>query len=544
MTKEASETYQNQDVLVSPFPPFINGKYLKFRLVPRGTMDLIFYSTASLLSLLCFAIVSRKWRRRSPPLPPGPSGLPLVGSLFSLDPDLHTHFASLAMTYGPIFSLKLGTKLGIVITSPAIAKEVLRDQDAIFANRDVPAVAHSIGYWASDIVWTPDGPTWRMLRTVCVREMLGKASLDGVYRLRRREMRATVADLKKNSGKPVDVGAQMFLTVMNVITSTLWGGTVEGEEGRSAVGREFREVVAEITELLGQPNLSDFFPRLGWMDLQGMERKMKKNLERFDGIFKRIIDQRKGKQEGEGGEEKDFLEFMLRLEKEGADAKTPFTMTHVKALLMDMVIGGTATSSNTIEWAMAEMMKKPEIMRRAQEELDQVVGKDSIVEESHISKLPFLAALIKEVLRLHPGLPLLVPHCPSSPSTVAGFSIPQGSRVFINVWAIHRDHSLWENPLEFNPERFIGLGGGKWDYSGNDFSYFPFGSGRRVCAGIAMAERMVGYCLASLLHAFDWELPSGSKLDLVEKFGIVLKKAEPLVVIPTPRLHLHLRLYS
>ncbi|KAH7668429.1 Cytochrome P450 E-class group I protein [Dioscorea alata] len=514
-------------------------------------MDFILCSITTLLSLLCFfAVVSRRWRRRSPPLPPGPTGFPLVGSLFSLDPDLHTYFASLAKTYGPIFSIKLGTKLGIVISSPAIAKEVLQENDAIFANRDVPAVAHVIAYGGSDIAWSPYGPTWRMLRKVCVREMLSKASLDGVYKLRRREMRAMVVDLKNSSGKAVDVGDQMFLTVMNVITSTLWGGTVEGEEGRSAVGKEFREVVSEITELLGQPNLSDFFQRLRWMDLQGIERKMKKYLQRFDGIFKRIIEKKK-KKEGDEGGVKDFLDFMLKLEKEGADdankssttTTTTFTMTHVKALLMDMVVGGTETASNTVEWAMAEMMKKPEIMRRAQEEVDKVVGKDTIVEESHISKLPYLGAVIKEVLRLHPALPLLVPHCPSSPSTIAGFYVPQGSRVFVNVWAIHRDPCLWENPLEFNPERFLGLDKGKWDYSGNDFSYLPFGSGRRICAGISMAERMVGYALASLLHGFDWELPSGCKLDLAEKFGIVLKKAEPLVAIPTPRLSHDLQLY-
>lgn len=302
-------------------------------------MDLILYSIITLLSLVFFfTVVSRRWRRRSSPLPPGPTGFPLVGSLFSLDPDLHTYFASLAKIYGPMFSIKLGTKLGIVISSPAIAKEVLQDNDAIFANRDVPAVAHVIAYGASDIAWSPNGPTWRMLRKVCVREMLSKASLDGVYKLRRREMRAMVVDLKNSSGKAVDVGAQMFLTVMNVITSTLWGGTVEGEEGRSAVGKEFREVVSEITELLGQPNLSDFFQRLRWMDLQGIERKMKKYLQRFDGIFKMIIDQKKKEADQEGGGDKDFLDFMLRLEKEAADdaksSTTPFTMTHVKALLM------------------------------------------------------------------------------------------------------------------------------------------------------------------------------------------------------------------
>jgi len=116
---------------------------------------------------------------------------------------------------------------------------------------------------------------------------------------------------------------------------------------------------------------------------------------------------------------------------------------------------------------------------------------------------------------------------------VGGYTIPKGSRVFINVWAIHRDPSIWEKPLEFDPTRFLDA---KWDFTGNDFSYFPFGSGRRICAGIAMAERTVLYFLATLLHLFDWTIPQGENLDVSEKFGIVLKKKTPLVVIPTPRL--------
>jgi cytochrome P450 len=199
----------------------------------------------------------------------------------------------------------------------------------------------------------------------------------------------------------------------------------------------------------------------------------------------------------------------------------------------DMVVGGTDTSSNTVEFVMAEMMKKPEVMRKTQQELEAVVGKDNIVEESHIHKLPYLHAVMKETLRLHPALPLLVPHCPSDTCTVGGYTTPKGSRVFVNVWAIHRDPSIWENPLNFDPERFSD---DKWDYSGSDFSYFPFGSGRRICAGIAMAERMVMFSVATLVHSFDWKLPHGAKLDLEEKFGIVLKKKTPLVAIPTPRL--------
>ncbi|KAH0671994.1 hypothetical protein KY284_023081 [Solanum tuberosum] len=140
---------------------------------------------------------------------------------------------------------------------------------------------------------------------------------------------------------------------------------------------------------------------------------------------------------------------------------------------------------------------------------------------------------MKEVLRIHPTAPLLVPHCPSETCTVGGYTVPKGSCVFINVWAIHRDPSIWKNPTEFRPERFLD---NKWDYSGNDFNYFPFGSGRRICVGIDMAERMFMYSLASLVHSFDWKLPEGETLEVTEKFGIILKKKMPLVAIPTPRL--------
>ncbi|KAJ0968507.1 hypothetical protein J5N97_025424 [Dioscorea zingiberensis] len=514
---------------------------------PRNTTTTtttILYSTTALIIALCYTAINWwRLRRRCCSLPPGPSRVPIFGNLLSLHSELHTHFATLAKTHGPIFSLKLGNRLGIVITSPEIAKEVLRDHDDVFANRIIPAAAKVVEYITSNIVSSPNGPTLRMLRKVCVREMLGKASLDRVYWLRRREMRALVARLHGNVGESVDVGAEMFMMVMNVITSMMWGGVVEE---RGEVGREFREVVGEITEMLGKPNLSDFFPRLERFDLQGIQRKMKEKLVRLDGIFDRIIEERRNRKEGDqGDDDKDFLGFMLRMEEDEVAHGTsstssttpPFTTKHIKALLMDMVVGGTETTSNTVEWAMAELMQKPKMMRRIQEELEQVVGKEDVVEESHIPKLTYLGAVIKEVLRLHPALPLLVPHSPSSSCTINGYNVPQGSQVFVNVWAIHRDPCVWEDPLEFMPERFLNMDdSSRWDFSGNDFRYFPFGSGRRICAGIPMAERMVGYALASLLHSFDWNLPEGTKLDLSERFGIVLKKAEPLVAVPTRRL--------
>ncbi|CAN1186048.1 3,9-dihydroxypterocarpan 6A-monooxygenase [Linum perenne] len=495
----------------------------------------ILISAAVLLAVLSFLFLFT--RRRNPPLPPGPLALPLIGNLASLDPELHSYFGSLARKHGPILRLKLGQKLGIVISSPALAREILKDQDVAFANRDVPDVARAVAYGGSDIVWTPYGAEWRMLRKVCVLKMLSNTTLDSVYGLRRRELRRTVGFMAGRAGSEVDFGEQMFLTVMNVVTSMMWGGTVgEGEE-REKLGAEFRRLVSEITELLGSPNLSDFFPALSRFDLQGLSKKVHTAGMSFDAIFEEVISRRtKIEEAGEKKGGADFLEFLMKLVKdEGGDAKTPLTMTHLKALLMDMIVGGTDTSANSIEFAMAEVLNNPQVLKRAQQELDEVVGKENVVEESHIHNLPYLNCIMKESLRLHPALPLLVPHCnPSQDCVVGGYTVPKGSRVFVNVWSIHRDPSVWKDPLEFRPERFIDS---NWDYSGNDLTYFPFGSGRRICAGIAMAERMFLFSLATFLHSFDWKLARGKKnVDLTEKFGIVLKLKSPLVAVPVPRL--------
>ncbi|KAF5755331.1 putative cytochrome P450 [Helianthus annuus] len=469
------------------------------------------------------------------PLPPGPRPLPLLGNLLSLDPELHSYFAALAKTYGPISRLWFGKKLGILITSPALAREVLKLNDVTFADRDVPLAGKVGTYGGNDIVSLPYGDQWRMLRKICVREMLGNQILDSVYYLRRKEVRNTVKYLYSNVGSPVNVGEQMFLTTLNVITGMMWGGTVSSDN-KERVGAEFRQLIGEMTGYLMTPNLSDLYPALAPFDLQGIVKNMKVLAKRLDGIFETMIDQRR-KMGGEGN--KDFLQFLLEL-KDSGDSNPPFTTTHLKALLMDMVVGGTDTTSTTLEFALAEMMRQPEILKKAQQELETVVGKDKVVEESHINKLPYLYAIMKETLRLHPILPLLVPHCPSESCVIGGYTIPKGARVFVNVWAIHRDPTIWETPLEFRPERFLD---GKWDYTGNDFRYFPFGSGRRICAGTAMAERMFMYLLGSIIHSFDWGLEHGKEHDLSEKFGIVLKKKVALVAIPTPRLS-NLKLYE
>lgn len=216
-------------------------------------------------------------------------------------------------------------------------------------------------------------------------------------------------------------------------------------------------------------------------------------------------------------------------------------------------MGGTESSSTTVEWVMAELLKNPEAMNKLKEELTQVVGLNKMVEESHLSQLHYLNAVIKETLRLHPPFPLLVPRTPNQNTTLGGYKVPKGASIYINAWAIQRDPTLWENPLEFRPERFLMMNGttqdhdvnaGKLAYTGNNFNFIAFGSGRRICAGLPLAERVLTFVLASFLHSFDWKLPEFcGKLDLSDTFGIVTKKLDPLIAVATPRLS-DLKLYE
>ncbi|PON53790.1 Cytochrome P450, E-class, group I [Parasponia andersonii] len=232
---------------------------------------------------------------------------------------------------------------------------------------------------------------------------------------------------------------------------------------------------------------------------------------------------------------KDFLQFLLELHENEDSSESSLSTAELKAMITDTVLGATDTTATTVEWLMAEILSHPEAMRKVYEELNEVVGPNNSVEEFHLSKLTYMNA---ETFRLHPPLPFLLPRYPSKSTTIGGYSIPKGTKIFLNVWAIQRDPNVWENPNEFIPERFLTDDGTSQVHfnQGNNFVYMPFGSGRRMCAGVPLAERIVIYLLASFLHFYDWQLPQDEKPDLSDKFGIVVKKRDTLIAIPKPRL--------
>jgi typhasterol/6-deoxotyphasterol 2alpha-hydroxylase len=165
-----------------------------------------------------------------------------------------------------------------------------------------------------------------------------------------------------------------------------------------------------------------------------------------------------------------------------------------------------------------------------------VIGQDRWVEEKDMPNLPYIKAILKESLRLHPVTPLLVPRKTREDCKVAGYDIPEDTRILVSVWSIGRDPKLWDKPLEFLPERFIGS---EIDIKGNNYELLPFGSGRRMCPGYSLGRKIMESSLANLLHGFSWELPNGmpkDELKMDEVFGLTTCLKTPLVVVPKPKL--------
>nr|GLL42043.1 geraniol 8-hydroxylase-like [Ipomoea trifida] len=267
-------------------------------------------------------------------------------------------------------------------------------------------------------------------------------------------------------------------------------------------------------------------------DPQGSRRRMTGYFTQGLQLFNELIDERLEERKVRGSRNVDVLDLLLNISQERPEEIDRAQILHV---CLDLFVAGTDTSSSTLEWAIAELLKNPNIMAKAQAELADVIGKGKQLREADVTHLPYLQCVIKETLRIHTPTPFIMRKVEQD-VTLCGYTIPKDSQVLVNVWAIGRDSSIWENPLTFNPERFWNL---QVDVKGQDFELIPFGTGRRICPALPMAMRMVTIMVGSLLNSFQWKLDGDiapMDLDMEEKSGITLTKAQPLRAIPIPFL--------
>ncbi|XP_016489015.2 geraniol 8-hydroxylase-like [Nicotiana tabacum] len=485
----------------------------------------------TLVRVLCLVKDIRDRGRNNKKLPPGPIPLPFIGNLHNLiGAQPHKSLASLCQKYGPIFSLRLGKTTTVVISSAAGAKEVLQKQDLAFS-RSVPDSMHAHNHHQSSVIWLPMDNRWRCLRKILNTYIFAGNRLDANQHLRSRKIKELISYCHQQSQtrEGVDIGQATFYTSLSLLSNTIFSRDFADPCANS--GKEFRELVCKFMEEFGKANIVDFIPMLEKIDPQGIRRRITvhagKLLKLFEGLIDERVEQRKLQT---NTSRNDVLDVLLNVSQEDPEAIGKNDIEH---MFLDLFVAGTETTSNTVEWAMAEVMKNPDIMKKAQKELAEVIGKGKVIEEQDISLLPYLQCIVKETMRLHPPGPLFLRQAQKDVE-VCGYFVPKGSLVLIHVWLMGRDPTIWDDPLVFKPERFWGS---EFEVRGQDFELIPFGGGRRICPGLPLAMRTVPVILGSLLNSFEWKVEgeiAPKDLDMEEKFGLTLAKSLPLRAVPIP----------
>ncbi|KAG0535820.1 hypothetical protein BDA96_03G010700 [Sorghum bicolor] len=481
------------------------------------------------------------------PLPPSPPGIPLLGHLHLLGALPHRALASLARAHGPVLLLRLGRVPTVVVSSAAAAEEVMRARDLAFASRPAIAMAESLLY-GRDVAFAPYGEYWRQARRVSVVHLLSARRVGSFRRVREQEATALAARASTGAGGAAVDLSELLTEYANAVVSRAAFGdeSARGLFDEFQSGRRQRKVFTDFQKLIGTVPVGELLPWLGWVDaITGLEGKIRRTFEALDGLLEKVIDDHRRRPRGEGdGDGRDFVDVLLDVHKNDKEVGIQLATNEIKAIILDMFAAGTDTTTTAMEWAMAELVTHPRAMRRAQDEVRAAAAGSTGVNEDHVAQLDYLKAVVKETLRLHAPLPLLVPREPAADAEILGYHVPARTRVLINAWAIGRDPAIWERAEEFVPERFLGgTAAASVDFRGQHFELLPFGAGRRMCPGLRFAEASAEMALASLLYHFDWEAAGGQgsregtptpSLDMTEVNGLAvhIKSGLPLLAKP------------
>ncbi|KAI9116526.1 hypothetical protein K1719_012693 [Acacia pycnantha] len=492
-----------------------------------------------LFTFLCLLILvlkpSRLFKKSKKTLPPGPWKLPIIGNLhqmLSSSSPLHHTMRDLAKKYGPLFHLQLGETSNIIVSSTEVAKEVMKTHDITFANRPVYLVSKITGYNGVDIGFSPYGHYWRQLRKICTLELLSVKRVQSFKAIREEEIASLMKHITEHEGSVINL-PKLFFPLANSIVA-------RASIGNSKHVNEVVSIMKNTLELATGLGISDLFPSVKFLPvITGFKGKLEKLFVDSDKILEEVVNEHRQKNESskKGSDEvqhEDLVDVLLKIQKEN-DLDIQITDDAIKAIIQDMFFGATETTAAILEWAMCELLRNPETMKEAQAEVRKVFGSKGYVEESELHKCAYIDAAVKETLRLHPPLPLLVPRENSKIIEISGYEIPYKSRVMVNAWALGRDPKYWKEAEKFQPRRFLDPST-DYNFRGMDHEYIPFGSGRRICPGISFGYAVLDLTIANLLFHVDWKLPNGMKpeeLDMEETFTNTATRKNNLCVVPT-----------
>ncbi|MFS7898356.1 putative cytochrome P450 [Helianthus anomalus] len=521
-------------------------------------MDLLLLIIIFLSSILCLAIFGHLKHIRNGlngfnnrlGVPEAAGSWPIIGHLHLLAGSQGPHklLGSMADKFGPIFTFKLGVHRVLVVNSSELAKECLTINDRVFASRPKSMATELIGYNYANFALAAYGPYWRHIRKIIVLEMTSHHHLQMIAHIRVSEVQSSLMDIyrtwvtNKGSSETVMVDMKQWFgnLVTNMVVRMMFGNHFSpGQQNRD----QFQKAIKQFAELLGAFVPSDAIPWLRLFDLGGYEKKMKKTAKEIDVVINGWLEDHKKKMDSTStqhvDDSRDQTVFMAALLSSVKEEVYGFSTDEiVKATCLAIYGAATDTTTATLTWALALLVNHCVVLKKAQQELENHVGRDRKVEESDMNNLVYLQAIIKETMRLYPAAPLSVPHESTEDCIVGGYTIPKGTRLLVNIWKIHHDPQIWAAPFEFRPERFL-TSDKEIDVKGRHFELIPFGSGRRICLGMSFALEAMQLILASIIHGFEFQNPLNDQIDMKESPGLINHKATPLELLVTPRLLSH-----
>lgn len=402
-------------------------------------MELILFSLF-LTTLLAFLFLKSLFKRTTTipelNLPPSPWQLPVIGNLHQLSLHPHRAFHSLSLRYGPLMLLHFGRVPVLVVSSADGAYDVMKTHDLKFANRPKTKAIDIIMNGGRDVAFSCYGEYWRQMKSLCTVHLLGKQMVKSFENVRKEEISAMMEKLEKASSSSLSVNLSDLLLNMsnNVICKIAMGRKYSREESTS----DFENQLRKIMELLGAFPVGDYIPCLAWIDkVRGLDRKMEEVSKTFVEFLERVVQEHVD--EAENKEASDFVDMLLRIQREKTNG-FELHRSDIRLIILDIFLGGTTTTFTAVDWAMTLLIRHPESMKKLQAEIRKYSRNKLYISEEEVENMKYLKAVIKEVLRLHPPGPILIPRQLSQDVKVKGYDISAGTIVKANQIIIYPNY--------------------------------------------------------------------------------------------------------
>ncbi|KAK9903840.1 hypothetical protein M0R45_000880 [Rubus argutus] len=493
-----------------------------------------------LLLLPLLVLLLKKLNKPQKHFPPSPPKLPIIGNLHQFNQSgssAHQNLWRLSKKYGPVMLLHLGRIPTLIISSAEAAKQVLKDNDLHCCSRPASAGTRKLTYNNLDMAFSPYGEYWREIRKICVLELFSVKRVQSYRSIREEEVEKMINSISDHSASSssVDLTGKLIALMGSMTFRIVFGTSFQGSDFEHD---KFHQVLHDTEIMLAGFSAADYFPSYigNIIDrISGKHKLFDRVSGEVHGFFQQVIDDhlKPGRTQQD---HEDIVDVLLKIvRKQTGFGAAQLGHNNIKAVLLDLFLGGIDTGATTMVWAMAELATKPRVMKKAQEEVRNYIGNKGKVTETDTKQLHYLKMIIKETLRLHPPGPLLLPRETTAPFKVFGYDVEPKTLILVNDWAISRDPEFWKDPEEFIPERFDDS---SLDFKGQHFEFLPFGTGRRICPGLYMATTTVELVLANLLYCFDWKLPEGMKeehINMEETTGalsVVVSKKTALNLAP------------